>query len=322
MEETSQNLWLIDTSYNFVDSISFDYLLKHLKIVAITCVGTANNPTYIIKEKISKHISSIDEKLKIDIYEGSNKPFIDYEKEINDNKIINPYELMNNHEIQCEIKSEMISFENVAAVKILEISKKYGNSLNILSLGPLTNIAISVLIDKSIMENINSLVITGGSLNNWGNSGNAAEYNFRFDPIAAKNILKYFTKNKIVIPLEIERELSSKVFNNGIIQKLHNKSIAKKFQLVMDKKIELDKESEFSIVNFNTLSLFSSIYAINPKVISVKVEYPSDIDITGKLTRGILIMEKYDHVRSGKLSLTQFATSYNEDLLFEIIFNN
>lgn len=318
-QKSSENIWLIDTSYNFIDSISFDYLLRHLKIVAITCVGTTNNPTSLIKQKVSKHISSIDKSLKIEVFEGSNIPFINYEKELNDDKIENPYELKSCVESNGEVKpNEIINLENVAAIKIIELAKKFGKKLNILTLGPLTNLAIAVLIDSSITDKINSLVVTGGSLKNWGNSGNSAEYNFRFDPVAAKNIFKYCS-NKIVIPLEIDREFGAKLFNSTIMKKLKNKDNADKFELVINYLIELGKESEYSLVNFNTLSLFSSLYAINPKVLSDCVSYPSDIDIIGRLTRGILVMEKYPHIQTGKLVQTNFATSFNEEILIDLI---
>ena len=317
MDDSSNILWLIDTSYSFIDSIAFDYLLRNLKIVAITCVGTTNNPTASIKEKIQKHINSVNSSLKIEVYEGSNIPFINYQKELNDDKIINPYEIKNVENVTESDQKPCQNFalENVAAVKILEIATKYGKKLNILTLGPLTNLALSVLIDSSLADKINSLIVTGGSVNNWGNSGNAAEYNFRSDPVAAKNIVKYFPTNKLIVPLEIDRELNTKVFNEEIVKKLKNKDTAERFQLVINHLKEKIKESEFELVNFNCLSLFSSLYAINQKILSTNVEYPSDVDIVGKLTRGILVMEKYDHIRTGKLVFTNFAVSFDEKLV-------
>lgn len=320
MDNTSDSLWLIDTSFSFIDSIAFEYLFRRLNIVAITCVGTQNNPTCLIKQKLLKQMNSVNPNLKIEIYEGSNIPFIDYEKELGDDKIINPYEINNsNFSETAESPTQTIALENVAAVKILDAINTYGKKLNILTLGPLTNLAIAVLIDASIAEKVNSLVITGGSLNNWGNSGNAAEFNFRYDPVAAKNVVKYFSKNKIVIPLEIDRELSPKVFNENIVNQIKNKQVKEKFNSVISNLNQKGKETEFSLVNFNTLSLFSSLYAINSKILSVSVVYPADIDIIGKLTRGILVMEKYLHVQSGNLTPTHFATFYNEKDVLELI---
>jgi len=201
----------------------------------------------------------------------------------------------------------------------LELATTYGKKLNILALGPLTNIGIAALIDASISEKINSIIVTGGSINNWGNSGNAAEYNFRWDPIAAKNVISLFNKTKMIIPLEIDRELSPKVFNEEVTKKLKNNQTAEKFQAVMDHLVEQGKETEFALVNFNTLSLFSSLYAINQNVLSVSVIYPSDIDIVGRLTRGILVMEKYLHVQSGNLHPTHFATYFDEKAVLDII---
>jgi inosine-uridine nucleoside N-ribohydrolase len=267
-------------------------------------------------------MNSVNPNLKIEIYEGSNIPFINYQKELGDDKIINPYELDESASSEtAECPSQTVPLENVAAVKILEAVNTYGKKLNILTLGPLTNLAIAVLIDSSIADKVNSLVVTGGSLNNWGNSGNAAEYNFRYDPVAAKNVIKYFAKNKIVIPLEIDRELSPKVFNENLVKQLKNKELIEKFNMVINNLNQKGKETEFALVNFNTLSLFSSLYAINQKILSVSIIYPADIDIIGKLTRGILVMEKYLHVQSGNLTPTHFATFYNEKDVLDLVIN-
>ena len=321
MDKSSENLWLIDTSYSFIDSIAFDYLFRNLNIVAITCIGTINNHTSSIKEKIQKHINSINSSLNIEVYEGSNIPFINYQKELKDEMIINPYEIKNFEAVnESVIKSnENFSLENVAAVKILEFASKYGKKLNILSLGPLTNLALSVLIDSSLADKINSLIVTGGSTNNWGNSGNAAEYNFRYDPVATKNIVKYFTKNKLIVPLEIDRELSSRIFNEEIAKQIKNKETAEKFRLVIQHLKEKTNESEFEMINFNCLSLFSSLYAINQKILTNNVVYPSDVDIVGRLTRGILVMEKYNHVISGKCVPTNFAVNFDVNLVIDLI---
>jgi inosine-uridine nucleoside N-ribohydrolase len=322
MDNTSDSLWLVDTSFSFIDSIAFEYLFRHLNIFAITCVGTHNNPTAVVKQKLLKQMNAINPNLKIEIYEGSNIPFINYEKELGDDKIINPYELDGTTSSEtAECPSQTVPLENVAAVKILEAVNTYGKKLNILTLGPLTNLAIAVLIDSSIADKVNSLVVTGGSLNNWGNSGNAAEYNFRHDPVAAKNVIKYFSKNKIVIPLEIDRELSPKVFNENLVKQLKNKELIEKFNMVINNLNQKGKETEFALVNFNTLSLFSSLYAINQKILSVSIIYPADIDIIGKLTRGILVMEKYLHVQSGNLTPTHFATFYNEKYVLDLVIN-
>jgi inosine-uridine nucleoside N-ribohydrolase len=319
MDNTSESVWLIDTNYSFIDSIAFEFLLRRLNIVAITCVGTPHNSTAWVKENVQKQINAVNSSLKIGIYEGSNIPFINYQKELGDDKIINPYEIKDESTIQTP--QQTVSIENVAAVKILELANTLGKKLNILTLGPLTNLAIAVLIDVNLADKINSLVVTGGSINNWGNSGNAAEFNFRHDPVSAKNIMKYFTKNKTVIPLEVDREISPKVFNENIVKSLTNKDLANKFQQIIDHLIQKGKETEFALVNFNTLSLFSSLYAINPRVLSVSVNYPSDVDIIGKLTRGILVMEKYLHVQTGNLVQTNYATFFDEKEVLDLILN-
>lgn len=319
MDYSAEQVWLIDTNYSYIDSIAFDYLLRKLNIAAITLVGTAHRSVSSAKISLQSHISAVNPNLSIPIYEGSNIPFINYQVQLGDDPIVNPYEISAPSNSQGEVQQQ-INIQNVAAVKIIELANTLGKKLNILTLGPLTNLAIAVLIDASIATKINSLVISGGSVNNWGNSGNAAEFNFRHDPVSAKNVIKHFP-TKTVIPLEIDRELSPKIFNSVTVGNLQNKDLAAKFQQVIDHLVEEGKKTEFTLVNFNTLSVFAALYAINPKALSVSVSYPTDVDIIGKLTRGILVMEKYLHVQEGKLVPTTYATFFDEKVVQEMILN-
>lgn len=68
---------------------------------------------------------------------------------------------------------------------IIELVHKYPHEITLIPIGPLTNIALAVSKDPSIVRLVKDIVIMGGSLNG-GNVNGAAEANIFGDPEAAQ----------------------------------------------------------------------------------------------------------------------------------------
>jgi purine nucleosidase len=67
---------------------------------------------------------------------------------------------------------------------IIDLVHKYPNEITIIPIGPLTNIALAVRKDPSIVPLVKAVVLMGGSISG-GNVNGAAEYNIYQDPEAA-----------------------------------------------------------------------------------------------------------------------------------------
>ena len=91
----------------------------------------------------------------------------------------------------------------ISPLKIIELSYKY-KKINILALGPLSNLALAFMLDPSLPKRISKLVIMGGSYTSIGNIQPCVEFNFYFDPIAAKIVINNF-ENIIVYPWETDQ---------------------------------------------------------------------------------------------------------------------
>jgi pyrimidine-specific ribonucleoside hydrolase len=81
------------------------------------------------------------------------------------------------------------STENAIDV-ILKTAQEYGNSLNIVALGPLTNLATAIQKDAATMKKIGRIIIMGGAVTVPGNITAAAEFNFFVDPHAAQIVME------------------------------------------------------------------------------------------------------------------------------------
>ncbi|WP_166626257.1 nucleoside hydrolase [Jeotgalicoccus sp. S0W5] len=73
---------------------------------------------------------------------------------------------------------------------IIKAVNENPGKVTLLAIAPLTNIAMAIKKDPSIVSKVKHLYIMGGTNNNLGNIVPAAEYNFYVDPEAAKLVLQ------------------------------------------------------------------------------------------------------------------------------------
>jgi purine nucleosidase len=80
--------------------------------------------------------------------------------------------------------------EPPAALALLEAARRYPGQLCVLALGPLTNLALALMLEPGLPRLCRRLVVLGGALGARGNTANpSAEFNFAFDPEAAAIVL-------------------------------------------------------------------------------------------------------------------------------------
>lgn len=77
-----------------------------------------------------------------------------------------------------------------AAEALVRLVNENPGEIDILAIGPLTNIATAVLLDRDFASKVRELWIMGGCDNSVGNVTAAAEYNFFVDPEAADIVMR------------------------------------------------------------------------------------------------------------------------------------
>ncbi len=166
------------------------------EVVAITCVnGNTDEPTAelnILKTVTVAKASNVRSmtlwvtifliisflfEIQIRIYGGAKQSLI--EKATTDNYFGQDGlgDFIFNEEIRTTVDNS-----TYAAVALIELAKLYPGQLNVLCLGPLTNIALAAALDPSFMENVKRFYIMGGTVSGIGNKAPGVEFNFAFDP--------------------------------------------------------------------------------------------------------------------------------------------
>ena len=73
---------------------------------------------------------------------------------------------------------------------LIEMSQRYAGELTVIATGPLTNLALALILDPHWMRNLERLVIMGGAVRCSGNISPVAEANFYNDPEAAQAVMQ------------------------------------------------------------------------------------------------------------------------------------
>ncbi|HWC99598.1 MAG TPA: nucleoside hydrolase [Candidatus Sulfopaludibacter sp.] len=81
--------------------------------------------------------------------------------------------------------------------------ERHPGEVTILALGPMTNIALALRMKPAIETKIKRIVFMGGNLKVGGNASTSAEFNFWFDPEAARIVLRSRIPQKIMFGLDI-----------------------------------------------------------------------------------------------------------------------
>ncbi len=73
---------------------------------------------------------------------------------------------------------------------LIEMANRYQGELTLIATGPLTNLAIALLLDPNFGRKLKSLIIMGGAVRTKGNITPTAEANFYNDPEAAQAVMQ------------------------------------------------------------------------------------------------------------------------------------
>lgn len=187
---------IIDTDPGVDDALAIIYALYHpdIELLGITTVGGNKGleTTSLNATRVLNNFTTITEPM---VFKGKQRPFaealgsdfsrhIDYSKEkIHGEGGLGQANLIPNEKIISD--KDAISF-------ILEKVNEYPDEVEIIALGPLTNIAYCIEQDEEIMKKVKSIHSMGGGIQ-MGNRTPVSEFNYWFDPHAVNKVFSIGT---------------------------------------------------------------------------------------------------------------------------------
>lgn len=85
-----------------------------------------------------------------------------------------------------------------AALAIIDYAQRYAGELEILALGPLTDIALALALEPKLPQLVKRLIVMGGALTARGNITEFAEFNIAVDPEAAQSVFSRWPGLEVV----------------------------------------------------------------------------------------------------------------------------
>ena len=179
--------------------------------------------------------------------------------------------------------------EEHAVDALIRITAEQPGEVNIVAIGPLTNIATAVVKDRRFVDNVKSLYIMGGSNNGRGNVTAAAEFNFYVDPHAAQIVMNAgFADMHIVTwdPVTI-RDATYSRERYDLLTKAET-PIARFFQKVCD--ATLDFNESVGIDGSTHPHSITLAALLHPELVLEEGRYRVDVDTQSELTMGFSAM--------------------------------
>ncbi|MBI2844235.1 MAG: nucleoside hydrolase [Armatimonadetes bacterium] len=177
---------------------------------------------------------------------------------------------------------------------IVDLARDLGERLSLVTLGPLTNIAQAIDLDRSAMRNIGEIIVMGGAFKVYGNTSLVAEFNIFVDPEAAQMTVGLGAPLTI-IPLDVTEQV-----------RLMRGRIDSRLEAAPSAVLELVRDvSAFYMDYHREHDGFDGCYMHDPLTVGMAIDHsfirtvPTvvAVETTGELTRGMTLAE----LRPGRL---------------------
>lgn len=171
---------------------------------------------------------------------------------------------------------------------IIDTVRSSPDEVSVLCLGPLTNLARAFRRDPQLASMIDKIVMTGGSLNANGNITQCAEFNFYFDPEAAREVLKSQT-TKMLLPLEVTSDVK---FDLGFLNDMPKEGsrVGDFLNKVMSYTFRASRQ-RLGLEQIVLNDAVGALSLLEPQLFEFET-IGADVEVDGTLTRGVLVLDR------------------------------
>lgn len=173
--------------------------------------------------------------------------------------------------------------EGHAASRIVEIAKASVRPLTILAIGPITNVALAVLLEPNLKEYVDKVIFMGGAVRVSGNFTPVASFNVVADPEAAQIV--YRSGIQVVqVGLDICNQFSFRPSDFAALE--HTGSMVNRFicQMVQFRLRQIGGVAVESVARTDSIALndvAATAYLMNPGWFTTQM-VPGDVETEGR----------------------------------------
>ena len=179
--------------------------------------------------------------------------------------------------------------EGHAVDALIEASHQHAGSLTLVTLGPLTNVALAVRRDPAIAERISRVVIMGAAADHVGNVNPVAEFNMWVDPHAVQVVLDsglplefvgwdISRRDAVIVPDEAQR---LRAIGTPLAE----------FCIDIQAVVAAFCEHDTKLAGFDMPDPIAMAYAIDPDVATETRRLHLEVECESTVTRGMVVMD-------------------------------
>ncbi|XP_059287262.1 probable uridine nucleosidase 2 [Lycium ferocissimum] len=209
---------IIDTDPGIDDAIAIFVALQSPEIEVIGLTTIFGNVHTTLATRNALHLLEVAEKSDIPVAEGSHITITEGAK-LQSTGHVHGMDGLGNQNIHPP-KGKPI--EQTAAEFLIQQACIYPGKVTVVTLGPLTNIALAIQLDPEFFKNIGQIVVLGGAFAVNGNVNPAAEANIFKDPTAA-DIVFTSGADVLAVGLNITHQVVLTDSDRGELEKSNGK---------------------------------------------------------------------------------------------------
>jgi len=199
---------------------------------------------------------------------------------------------------------------------LIDTIRRFEGEITLVTLGPLTNLAVALTMDRSLASKVSRCVIMGGIGFGYGNIVPAAEYNIWVDPEAARIVFESG------LPITMAGwDISHKyaTFTPDEANELRRTSSLGAFCVDIQSALRRFGESYLKQVGFDLPDPIAMAVALDPAVATRTESLFVEIETRSDLTRGATVV---DHLCvTGNKPNAQVVLEASRERFLEILFN-
>ncbi len=174
---------ILDTDPGIDDALAICYALNHPQIDVLALTTIYGNVATELATQNALRLCELNQR-PVPVAQGALTPL-----KIDSNPVADFVHGLNGFgEIELPTPS-LQPVTTTAAETIVELLNKFPNKVTLVAVGPLTNLAIALELDPTIVNKVDSVVVMGGAFHCDGNVTQYAEANIWNDPHAAQQVL-------------------------------------------------------------------------------------------------------------------------------------
>jgi purine nucleosidase len=192
-----------------------------------------------------------------------------------------------------------------------------GDKVDILMIGPLTNLALALRLEPSIVDGIGTLTIMGGNVYGRGNTTPAAEFNIYADPEAAHIVLTAGVET-VVVPWEpctthyMEGERVDTLFD-GIPS-----APMRDFSKALAAHARHNSVSRGNPDRFLYVDPLAAAVVVDPAMVTKSITASSSVELSPGLTRGMTLVDPSGRLGTPKITFVEEVDIAKVDKLYAV----